>query len=317
MRCGAGGAPRRYGEPMTPEPARGDPASPEPTSGDPVRSPLPAAELRRALVTPGGLWTDVRVVSETGSTNADVADAARGGAAEGLVVAADYQHAGRGRAGRGWSSPPRAGLAVSVLLRPGTPAAGWPGTPSTRWGWLPLLAGVAIAESVTELAAVPALLKWPNDLLIEGRKCAGILAEVVGDALVLGFGLNVTTGPAELPPTEGGRELAAPPATSLLLAGARTTDRAALLRQVLRRLEDWYGRWRDAGGDADGCGLRPAYQRSCATLGRPVRVLLPDGSDLTGLAEHIDPAGRLVLHTADGPRTLAAGDVHHLRAAAS
>jgi BirA family biotin operon repressor/biotin-[acetyl-CoA-carboxylase] ligase len=254
--------------------------------------------LRRSALQDGGLWRELVVVAETGSTNADVAEAARAGAAEGLVVVAEHQRAGRGRAGRRWSSPPRAGLAASVLLRPGVPA--------TRWGWLPLLTGVALAESVGRIAGVPVRLKWPNDLLVDDRKCGGILAEAVGEAVVVGIGLNVTLRADELP---------VPEATSLALAGARTTDRAALLAALLGALEEWYGRWRAAGGDAGACGLRPAYLRSCATVGRPVRALLPDGTELAGTATTVDPDGRLVLATAGGPRALAAGDITHVRPA--
>src|SRR5262245_33528909 len=130
------------------------------------RPPLQAAPLRRALV--GRLWTDVRVVTETGSTNADLVAAARTGAAEGLVLVAESQTAGRGRFDRVWQAPPRSSLTLSVLLRPSVSPA--------RLGWLPLLTGVALAESVGRIAVVDAALKWPNDLLLDGRrKVAGIL----------------------------------------------------------------------------------------------------------------------------------------------
>src|SRR5215469_17975770 len=145
------------------------------------RPPLSAAALRRALVRPGELWTAVEVRERTGSTNADVAAAARAGTPEGLVVVAEQQTAGRGRLDRRWESPPRAGLAFSVLLRPAVPAS--------RLGWLPLLAGVALVEAVRRQAEVDAVLKWPNDLLVDERKCAGILAEAVPEpapAAVLG-----------------------------------------------------------------------------------------------------------------------------------
>lgn len=253
--------------------------------------------LRRPELPAGGLWTAVELVHETGSTNADVIAAARAGAAEGLVVVAEHQSAGRGRAGRSWISPPRAGLAVSVLLRPGK------SVPASRWGWLPLLAGVALAGCVTRTAGVDARLKWPNDLLAGGRKCAGILTEVAGDAAVVGIGLNVSHRPGELPAG----------ATSLALAGAPTTDRAALLAALLRELAQWYRRWRAAGGDAGAAGVGEAYRSRCATIGQRVRVRLPDGGELTGHAETVDADGRLVLRTAAGVQVLAAGDVHHLR----
>lgn len=281
------------------------------------RPPLNPRLLRRALITPGGLWTKLEVHPETGSTNADVARAARDGEPEGLVVVAERQTAGRGRLGRAWESPARAGLATSVLLRPGRahPDRGWSPVPPTRYGWLPLLAGVALAEAVARLAELPAVLKWPNDLLVDGAKCGGILAEAVPNgetrqppAIVLGVGLNVTLRADELPVAAIGL-----PATSLQLAGAVASDRDPLQRALLRGIGDWYTRWRAAGGDADGCGLRDAYLRHCVTLGREVRVLLPGGGDLVGTATTVDADGRLVVSTAAGEHAVAAGDVVHLR----
>jgi BirA family biotin operon repressor/biotin-[acetyl-CoA-carboxylase] ligase len=272
------------------------------------RPPLSAAALRRALVTPGSLWTDLVVTPDTGSTNADVAKAAQEGAAEGLVVVAERQRAGRGRLGRQWVSPPRAGLAVSFLVRPNDISP-------SRYGWLPLLAGVALAETVRRFAEVDAVLKWPNDLLIGDRKCAGILAESVTDGVggaagsragvVLGIGLNVTLREPELP---------RPDATSLLLAGAAATDRDPLLRALLRTLADWYGSWCARGGDSETSGLRDAYRLHCATLGRQIRVALPNNTQLTGTASDVDSTGRLVVTGLDGTSNpVAAGDVVHVR----
>ncbi|MER6593958.1 biotin--[acetyl-CoA-carboxylase] ligase, partial [Micromonospora purpureochromogenes] len=216
-----------------------------------------------------------------------------------------------------WQSPARAGIATSVLLRPGEAVAdrGWPPAPATGYGWLPLLAGVALVEAVARLAELDARLKWPNDLLVDDAKCAGILAEAVPGtspaqppAVVLGIGLNVTLRTDELPENPTGL-----PATSLQLAGATATDRDPLLRALLRSLADWYDRWRTAGGDAVASGLREAYVASCATVGRRVRVLLPDGAELTGLATGVDADGQLLLDTGAGERRLAAGDVLHLR----
>ncbi|MEE6259632.1 biotin--[acetyl-CoA-carboxylase] ligase [Plantactinospora sonchi] len=132
------------------------------------RPPLDARRLQRALIVPDGLWNRLVLRAETGSTNADVADAARSGEPEGLVVVAERQTAGRGRRGRSWESPARAGIAVSVLLRPGVAASdrGWPAVPPARYGWLPLLAGVALVEAVDRLAELDSALKWPNDLLV-------------------------------------------------------------------------------------------------------------------------------------------------------
>ncbi|OKI42496.1 biotin--[acetyl-CoA-carboxylase] ligase [Streptomyces sp. CB03578] len=266
------------------------------------RPPLNAAALRRALVTDGGLWTSVEVVPSTGSTNSDLA-ARAAELPEGAVLVAEEQTAGRGRLDRSWVAPARSGLFFSVLLKPGA------AVPQERWGWLTLLAGVAAATGLSRAAGVDTALKWPNDLLVivdgEERKTGGILAERVGDGVVLGIGLNVTLTDAELPVPEAG---------SLALAKASVTDREPLLKAVLRSLEEWYGEWRAAGGDPAASSLQETYAAGCATLGRRVRAELPGGRRLTGTAEAVDADGRLVVRTADGEREpVGAGDVIHLR----
>ncbi|MFE5535192.1 biotin--[acetyl-CoA-carboxylase] ligase [Streptomyces sp. NPDC056492] len=266
------------------------------------RPPLGAAALERALVTDGGLWTSVEVVAATGSTNTDLAArAAR--LPEGAVLVAEEQTAGRGRLDRSWVAPPRSGLFFSVLLKPGD------SVPQERWGWLTLLAGVAAAGGLSRAAGVDTALKWPNDLLLtvngEERKTGGILAERVGDGVVIGIGLNVTLTEDELPVPEAG---------SLILAKAAVTDREPLLKAVLRSLEQWYGDWRAAGGDPAASGLQEAYAADCVTLGRHVRADLPGGRTLTGTAEAVDADGRLVVRTAeDEHEAVGAGDVVHLR----
>jgi BirA family biotin operon repressor/biotin-[acetyl-CoA-carboxylase] ligase len=166
---------------------------------------------------------------------------------------------------------------------------------------------VALVESVRRLGAVDAVLKWPNDLLIDERKCAGILAEAVPETgIVVGIGLNVTVRDSELP---------VPEATSLALAGSACTDRDPLLRALLRGLADWYRRWRDMHGDAGASGLRDAYRLHCATLGRRVDVTLPGGTVLSGDASDVDGDGRLVVADTRGELTaLSAGDVRQFRA---
>lgn len=260
------------------------------------RQPLNRAVLSRLAGT--GPWTAVTVHEAIDSTNAEVARLARAGAAGGCVVTAEHQSAGRGRADRGWFSPPRAGLAVSVLLRPTVAPA--------RWSWLPLLAGVALAEAVTEVTGVDAALKWPNDLLLteSGYKAAGILAEVVDGAVALGMGVNVTLTRPELP---------RPDTTSLELAGAKELDRTVLLSGLLHRLGRRYLRWHAAGGDPDISRLRHDYRQRCHTLGRVVRVELPDGDRVDGTAVDVDGDGRLVVETDGGRVPVAAGDVHHVR----
>ena len=127
-----------------------------------VRTPLDAAALRAAVVRPDGLWRIVEVAGVTGSTNADLLARAADGEPEGAVLAAEQQSAGRGRLGRTWVAPPRAAVTFSVLLRPAA-------VPRARLGWLPLLAGVAVADAVRVVAAVGAQLKWPNDVLAGPR----------------------------------------------------------------------------------------------------------------------------------------------------
>ena len=279
------------------------------------RAPLSAAALSAALTGPGRLWRDVTVRAETGSTNSDLLAAARAGAPEGTVLAAEVQTAGRGRLDRRWTCPPRAALSFSVLLRPD-------GVPAVARGWIPLLAGVAVAAGLRAQAGLDARLKWPNDVLVGGAKIAGILAEQAGDAIVLGIGINVTTRRDELP---------VPHATSVVLAGA-APDREQLLVAVLGELETWYRRWVAAvaagppvlagtvlagtvlaGPGGDPAGLRAEYLRLSATVGQQVRVSMPGGKLVTGRAGDVDATGRLVVGTASGPVAVSAGDVVHVR----
>jgi BirA family transcriptional regulator, biotin operon repressor / biotin---[acetyl-CoA-carboxylase] ligase len=264
-----------------------------------ARAPLAAAALSRRLVRPGGLWRSVAVTEVTGSTNTDLLAQAARGAPEGCVLAAEAQTAGRGRRGRAWQSPPGAALMFSVLLRPGV-------VPPARRGWVPLLAGVAVASAVRGLTGLDAGLKWPNDVLVGGAKLAGILAEGSPDAIVVGTGINVSTQRAELPVQT---------ATSLALAGAARTSRADLLCAVLAEFERQYRAWTatPSPGDPDAAGLRAAYRRHSVTLGRQVSVEFPGGGTVGGTALDIDSGGRLLLDTPDGSLAVTAGDVSHLR----
>ncbi len=259
------------------------------------RPPLREAALRRALTGPGSPWRDVRVLARTASTNADVRVAAEAGAGEGLVLVADEQTRGRGRLDRTWSSPPRSGLTFSVLLRPGD-------VPVAQWSWLPLLAGVAVARAVRRIGEVDATLKWPNDVLVDRRKLAGILVERAGDAAVVGVGLNVSTRAEELP---------VPTATSLAVAGAATTDRDPILRAMLRELGEWYAAWRGYQGDVARSGVRAAYLQLCRTVGSAVRVEQPGREPLAGRAVDVDEDGRLVVDDGAQWHRVAAGDVVH------
>ena len=265
---------------------------------DLARPGLDAPSLAAALTRDSPLWRSLEVVEEVGSTNAELVARAGDDPAEGVVLVAEHQVAGRGRLDRVWTSPPRAGLTVSFLLRPDVPAA--------RRGWVTLLVGVALAESVGEVTGVRASLKWPNDLLAgDGRKLAGILAESTGTAVVVGVGLNVSTTAAELPDT----------GTSIAVVTGSTVDRGPLLLAFLRAVERRYQRWTAALGDPVASGLAADYLAWSSTVGTPVSVTLPDGSTLEGTAEAVDWDGRLVLTTAAGRVELASGDVRHVRPA--
>jgi BirA family biotin operon repressor/biotin-[acetyl-CoA-carboxylase] ligase len=222
-------------------------------------------------------------VAETGSTNDDVARLAAAGAAEGLWLRAERQTGGKGRQGRAWISPP-GNLYASTLvrLRPGQPPA-----PT-----LALAAAVALHEVASAHAPGAAILiKWPNDLLCGGGKLAGILLERVGEAVVVGFGVNLAHRP------EG---LERPTASLAAITGA-APDPALFLEDLAAAFARWLGRWR-------GEGLAPVRAAWLAAAHPPGTALsTPEGE---GLFEGLDEAGALRLRLAGGEvRTLHAGDV--------
>jgi len=232
------------------------------------------------------------------STNTELVARAAAGWPDRAVLVTDRQTAGRGRLGRAWTAPPGTSLAVSVLVRPGIP---W-----ERYGWLSLLAGVAMAEAIRSIGGA-ADLKWPNDVLLGGRKVCGILAEALpdGSGAVLGAGLNHRI-PAE--------SLPVPTATSLMVEGL-PTDPDAVLAAYLERLWSSLDALTAAGGDPEASGVRAAVERACGTLGSRVRVQLPGGEDVIGRATALDGDGRLVVASDRDapPLVVAAGDVTHLR----
>lgn len=258
------------------------------------RPPLSAARLR-TVTRDGSPWTRIEVVPRTASTNADVAAAADAGEPAGYVLIAEQQDAGRGRLDRAWESPARAGLLMSMLLRPTVPPASLP--------LIPLLAGLAVAEAVRAVAEVPATLKWPNDVLVGDRKLAGLLVERTGSGgVVVGLGLNVSTRAAELPVDTG---------TSLAIEGGRT-DREPLAKEILRALGRRYAAYADADGSPT--SVVPAYREVCETIGRQVVVHLPGGGTVAGTAVAVDDGGMLVVREPGGAdRSWSAGDVIHVR----
>ncbi len=280
-----------------------------------------ASDRRNLPGLEGTRFADVRWVATTASTNADALELARDGAPEGIVVVADHQTAGRGRRSRAWVAPPGASLLLSVLLRPRATVA----------GAVTMAVAVALAEAVSSVAGVEAGLKWPNDLVVDDRKLAGILAEAdwpAGStmsagwrapapherlAVVVGVGLNVSW--PSLAAGDGPAELAdlADTATALNWLGA-DVDRADLLVAFLRRLDTHYGQMVASGSPEQ---IMAEWRRRSATLGRRVRVEVgPD--DVVGTAVDVTGEGHLVVETLAGDRrTFAVGDVVHLRPAGS
>lgn len=251
----------------------------------------------------------VSVLDQTPSTN-DALLARAESSPEYTVVATANQTAGRGRLGREWIAPPGQTLAASVLLRPRLPAGET--LELSHWGWIPLIAGLALTRAIAALLpSGDTTLKWPNDVLVNGRKVSGILAELLprGDGLVLGAGINLAI-PADGLPT--------PTSTSLGLEGATLSGDEladAVLAGWLEEFRPLYREFLHLGGDADGSGIRDQVSDACSSLGQRVRVLLPGGHDLSGAAIDIDRSGRLcVKQETDGRvQAVAAGDVTHLR----
>jgi len=263
----------------------------------------------------GTRFGDVRWIDETGSTNADVLGLAREGEAEGIVVVADHQTAGRGRLGRTWTAPPDSALLTTVLLRP----------PAAVANATTMAVAVALTDAVVAVAGVDLRIKWPNDLVAPGDgidlKVAGILAEVdwpagsqasggwprqtSGSRLVVaaGAGLNVTR-PDDVPDDLADR------AVWIDELAGRPVDRVELLVAYLRCLDERYRRLVET---LDASELRAEWIARSATLGRRVRVDLGP-TDVIGTATGVTDEGHLVVETLEGEeRTFAVGDVVHLR----
>lgn len=237
-----------------------------------ARPPLNQERLRRDLR--DSRWQQIVVLPEASSTQEE-ALARRTG--EDLVVIAEYQSAGRGRRDRTWVSPAQAGITMSLLFENLTP------TP-----WIGTMVSMAAVTAVNQLSSVEATLKWPNDLMLGGKKFGGVISEVHEGAVIVGIGINVSTKASELP-VEG--------ATSLHLSGAEI-DREPLVKAILRAVTVPLVP-----------ELRENYLRMLSTLNQEVRVQTPDG-EVTGIATNVDDSGRLVL---DSGAVLSVGDVIHVR----
>lgn len=260
----------------------------------------PAARSRLAAVS---RFVDIRFFDSIDSTNDYVAREARAGAAEGLVAVADHQATGRGRRGRRWDAPRGSSLLVSVLLRPRLPAS--------RLHLIGVVAALSTADACRAVAGVEARLKWPNDLLADGRKLGGVLVETElsnrrAKMAVAGIGLNVWW-PEGLPPglAEG--------AITLGQLTGNEVPRPALLVALLERLETRYAKLeRPCGAEAQ----LEDYRSRCDTLGRLVRVEQSSERgprSFTGTAVDVNAEGNLVVDDGDRPLVVSAAEVVHLR----
>ena len=247
----------------------------------------------------------LQVTESTGSTNADLVKAAAASPEQWphlSVVLTTDQRDGRGRLDRTWTAPPGTGLAVSVLVRV-------PGLPARARGWIPLIAGAAMTRAVMgQLRGTghSAGLKWPNDVLLDGGKVSGILAEVVPghpEAVVIGAGVNTLMTRADLPVET---------ATSFAATGL-DVDEDRLLADYLVTLDAHLTALSTAHGDAAAAGILGEIEALCTTIGSEVVVSLPDGTKLRGHAQRIDPEGRLVVIDGDVETPVSAGDVVHVR----
>lgn len=252
-----------------------------------------------ALLDGPAMWHRVDHHQEVGSTNDVALEAVRAGQAPGLVVVADRQRAGRGRAGRAWEDHTGATGDAGSLLCTAAVAE-----PEGSASLVPLAAGLAVADAVRRQGGRPRL-KWPNDVLLEGRKTAGILVERHevdrGHLLLVGMGINTDWRGIE---RHGERA----DWTSVAEVTGREVDRGDLLVDLLRGLATWLQSLPD-----DPLRLLVTYRDACETIGREVRVSFPDGDELIGDAVDLDRDGRLVVETAQGPVAVNAGDIEHLR----
>lgn len=253
-----------------------------------------ADALARVRPRLGRLASKVVFFTSTGSTNDVASSLAAAGESEGAVVLADTQTAGRGRRGHAWFSPAASGLYVSVVVAP----ARSQGSTERAVALLTLAAGVALSEAVEHLTGLTPGIKWPNDLLVGRRKLAGILAEAgSGDAVVLGFGINV--GRMSYP-----RELEAR-ATSLETELGRPIDRADLFAASLAALAKRYGDLLDGRFDA----ILDAWRlRAPSSVGARVEWETPDGHRL-GVTAGIDHLGALLVQTGDRVERIVAGEL--------
>ena len=247
---------------------------------------LHADDLLSRLGTTRVIGRDIRVFERTTSTNDIIARLAHDGIREGAVVFAESQSRGRGRLGRLWISPARQGLWFSILLRPDLPPQS-----ATQ---LTVAAATGLARAIALQTSLVPEIKWPNDILIRGRKVAGILTELTAELdhikeVVLGIGVNVNLEAGELPPD------LRKAATSLKIESGQAMDRAELAVAILRELDGDYERIRQGQFEL----VAAEWQQRCGTLGRGVSIRIGERV-IRGRAESLDAEGALLLRTQHG-----------------
>jgi BirA family biotin operon repressor/biotin-[acetyl-CoA-carboxylase] ligase len=263
-------------------------------------APPPGAPLDLSLVRgrlgAARLGTKFHYFEQIGSTSSHARSLAESGALEGEVVIAESQTHGRGRLGRRWESPPLANLYFSIVLRPKLAPA--------HAAQITLMAAVALAESVAAFIPRAPAIKWPNDILVDGKKLAGVLTEACCDGervdyVILGIGVNVNLGVDAMPETIRQR------ATSLSALAGNNLSRESVLRGLIQHLDRCYGILEASGFEA----LRPRWEARSHLSGRRVRAELGDQA-VIGMARGIDPSGALLLEDESGVlRRIIAGDV--------
>ncbi len=246
-----------------------------------IRAYLDQSIISAAL--PSKYWR-VRVLSEVSSTQDLLKSELIG---NGECVVAEFQSAGRGRLERKFESVPNVALLFSFYIEP---------TRKLNWGWIPLLAGIAVARALNEETDSNYFkTKWPNDVIADSGKICGVLCERHGNGIIVGIGINVSTIPTELP---------VPSASSIFIESGIELDRNTLLPAILTSFEELFARW-NSGED-----LKPSYRALSQTIGMEVSVLLPDGGSINGRAIDVDIEGQLILENGD---LISLGDVLHLR----
>jgi len=257
-----------------------------------IRRPLDVLRINSAFSE--SYWR-VKVVDITGSTQSDLATEVRSGnSQEREVLVAEYQSAGRGRMDRNFVAPRESALLFSFFVKPHRQGE--------EWGWLPLVAGMAVSAAIESECKGDnrTKLKWPNDVLIDEKKVAGLLSERVetpdGPGVIIGIGINVDLSEEELPIST---------ATSLTLQGCTQCNREDLLVGVLQKFDEYLKRWESHDRE-----LAQEYEVCSATIGQRIRIESPTGRKWESTATGIDESGGLILETGE---ILTVGDVVHLR----